>query len=75
MLSLLQVGAYYGGYVLLLLVATFVIPGKIHQGTPASDGKRYTFKLNGFSIFLLLLLFLVGAVLQGVLDGNLIYDN
>ena len=75
MLSLLHVAGYYAGYVLLLLAATFVIPGKVYKGTPAADGKSYTFTLNGLSIFLILLAVLAGSVGVGALDGNLIYDN
>jgi len=46
-----------------------------YTGTAAADGKRYTFKLNGLTIFFVLLAGLTGLVKIGMIDGKLIYNN
>eukprot|EP00007_Cunea_sp_BSH-02190019_P000300 CAMPEP_0174230630 /NCGR_PEP_ID=MMETSP0417-20130205/1357_1 /TAXON_ID=242541 /ORGANISM="Mayorella sp, Strain BSH-02190019" /LENGTH=403 /DNA_ID=CAMNT_0015308361 /DNA_START=170 /DNA_END=1378 /DNA_ORIENTATION=- len=75
-------------YILALVVGSFVVPGFDHQGTPVSSegvdakgtplpGKRYTFKINGFRLFVLLL---AGVTLLTInpdipINATVLYDH
>lgn len=74
-MELAAVFALYVGYVLFLYGATNLVPGLHYKGTPAQDGKRYDFKLNGLAIFGILVATFYLLVKAGVLPGTLIYDN
>eukprot|EP00005_Dracoamoeba_jomungandri_P004450 CAMPEP_0174251028 /NCGR_PEP_ID=MMETSP0439-20130205/997_1 /TAXON_ID=0 /ORGANISM="Stereomyxa ramosa, Strain Chinc5" /LENGTH=347 /DNA_ID=CAMNT_0015331249 /DNA_START=84 /DNA_END=1124 /DNA_ORIENTATION=+ len=64
----------FSGYVVLLFIASAIVPGTYHKGTPLNDGRVITYKINGLRIFLLLCSVLVALYYFGIVPGSIIVD-
>jgi len=50
--SLLIASGMVFGFIAVLFVATWLLPGRIHKGFPTKSGEQRTYKLNGLLLFI-----------------------
>jgi delta14-sterol reductase len=58
----------YGGFLLFHFLGSLIIPGNYYDGQPLKDGKKISYKINGFRIFVLLLASFFGGAYAGIID-------
>lgn len=64
--GILVANLVFFGFTVLLFVGTRFFPGADYQGVPLPDGTRVTYKLNGLSLFVAVLVLFVGGVATGL---------
>jgi Delta14-sterol reductase len=60
---------YALGFIAFQLVLDVALPGRDYTGAPQKDGKRRSYRLNGFASLLITLAVLAGLVGSGILHG------
>eukprot|EP00002_Diphylleia_rotans_P013337 TRINITY_DN2605_c0_g1_i1.p1 TRINITY_DN2605_c0_g1~~TRINITY_DN2605_c0_g1_i1.p1 ORF type:complete len:391 (-),score=61.15 TRINITY_DN2605_c0_g1_i1:383-1555(-) len=65
----------YGGFLLFHFLCSILIPGKYYDGQPLADGKKISYKINGFRIFIILLTLFIGGGYKGFFDPAYAANN
>lgn len=58
-----------------LVICYYLVPGRKEKGVKLKDGSQLTYRINGFTSFILLLAFFYGGVYPGWWKPTVVYDN